>query len=248
MPHPFASVVLEEVGSTNTEALERAASGEAGPLWIVARRQTQGRGRSGRAWASEPGNLHASLLTRLSCPPTAVQQLSLVAGAAAFDAIRVAAGGDLPGLRLKWPNDVLIGTAKCAGILAESVSGARAITAVIGVGINLAWSPTDLGRAATHLNAHGVPTTADAMLPLLDEAMQHWLAVWLGGTGFARVREGWLERGGPAGEPIRFDTGNELIEGTFVDLDTDGALVLRDAHGTRRKLNFGDVTLTQESD
>ena len=72
MPHPFRSIILDQVGSTNAEAFALAKAGEAGPLWVMAHRQTQGRGRSGRKWASEPGNLHASLLLSLACPPTAV--------------------------------------------------------------------------------------------------------------------------------------------------------------------------------
>jgi BirA family transcriptional regulator, biotin operon repressor / biotin---[acetyl-CoA-carboxylase] ligase len=156
---PLRSIVLEEVGSTNTEAFKRAEAGERGPLWIVARRQTQGRGRSGRSWGSEPGNLYASLLQAMACPPSAVPQISLLAGVAVIDAMRAAAGGvRIPGLRLKWPNDVLIVQAKCAGILPECVSGAdgKSVTAVVGIGINLAWHPADIGKPATHLAAHGL--------------------------------------------------------------------------------------------
>jgi BirA family biotin operon repressor/biotin-[acetyl-CoA-carboxylase] ligase len=242
------SIVLEEVGSTNTEAFKRAEAGERGPLWIVARRQTQGRGRSGRSWGSEPGNLYASLLQRLSCPPSAVHQISLLAGVAVIDAIRAASGGvHIGGLRLKWPNDVLIGQAKCAGILPECVSGANGkdITAVIGIGINLAWHPADIGRPATHLAAHGVDVTPDAMLRALASAMQDWIGTWQGGAGFARVRAAWLERAGPVGEAATVDTGAERIAGTFLGLDGDGALLLRDAHGLQRKVTYGDVTLAE---
>ncbi len=245
MPHPFRSVILEEAGSTNTEAFKLAAAGEAGPLWIMARRQTQGRGRSGRRWASEPGNLYASLLQRLDCPQSVVHQLSLLAGVAAVDAILVAAGAQVPGLRLKWPNDVLIGEAKCAGILPESQSAGRVleVTVVIGIGINLASHPQGLGRAATHLGAHGLQVMPEAMLAHLAEAMQRWLGVWDGGKGFARVRTAWLRHGGVAGESLSVDTGRERIAGTFVDLDGSGALVMRDAQGVERMLTFGDVTL-----
>lgn len=244
VPQPLRSIVLDRVGSTNAEAFARAGAGEAGPLWIMARRQTAGRGRSGRPWASEPGNLHASLLVGLACTPAAAPQLSLLAGVAVVDAIRKAAGGDVAGLRLKWPNDVLVGQAKCAGILAESLSGAAAqVTAVIGVGVNLAWHPADLGRAATHLAAHGVALEPEAMLGLLAEAMQHWLGAWNGGAGLDRVRAAWLERAGPAGEACAVDTGNERIAGTFLGLDASGALRLRDGQGRERTLTFGDVTL-----
>lgn len=247
MSPPFPTVALDSVDSTNREAFERAAAGEAGPLWIVARRQTAGRGRSGRAWSSEPGNLYASLLVRLSCPPVFVPQLSLLAGVAVIEAIASANGRALPGLRLKWPNDVLIGQAKCAGILAESLMAEAGVTAVIGIGVNLAWHPSDLGRAATHLADHGISAAPETMLGRLDAAIQRWLEAWQGGAGFARVREAWLGRAGPIGESCTVNTGSELIEGTFVGLDPSGALVLRDPQGQQRTVTFGDVSVATAS-
>lgn len=246
MANTFRSVTLDEVASTNTEAFERARGGERGPLWVVARRQTQGRGRSGRQWTSDEGNLHASLLQRLACSPGVVHQLSLVAGVAVVDAIGAAAGDrKLPGLRLKWPNDVMIGEAKCAGILAESQMDNRSseVVAVIGVGINLVSHPNDLQRATTDLAAHGVDAAPEEVLGLLAQSMQRWLGVWDCGNGFARVRAAWLGHGGRAGESLAVDTGKEKIAGTFVDLDADGALLMRDGHGARRRVTFGDVTL-----
>ena len=242
------SVVLEDVGSTNTEAFKRAEAGERGPLWIAARRQTQGRGRSGRRWGSEPGNLYASLLQTIRCPKPAVAQVSLLAGVAVIDAIGAAAAGvRIAGLRLKWPNDVLIGTAKCAGILPESIGKADGteVTIVIGIGINLAWHPTDIERAATHLDAHGVEVTFDAMLEALATSMQGWLDAWQGGAGFARVRAAWLERAGPIGEAAEVNTGTERIRGTFLGLAPDGALLLRDVHGLQRTITYGDVTIAE---
>jgi BirA family transcriptional regulator, biotin operon repressor / biotin---[acetyl-CoA-carboxylase] ligase len=243
------SVILDEVGSTNAHAFALAEAGEAGPLWILAHRQTQGRGRSGRHWASEPGNFHASFLQKLPCPPRAVHQLSLLAGVAVVDAIQAAAvacEAPVRGLRLKWPNDVLIDAAKCAGILAESqLRGAGCeVTAVIGIGINLAWHPGDLGRPATHLAAHGIALSAEALLPLVAQAMSRWLARWALGSGFAEVRRAWIARAGAVGEPCSIDTGKERIMGTFLDLDDDGALIMRDQNGLQRRLTFGDVTLT----
>jgi BirA family biotin operon repressor/biotin-[acetyl-CoA-carboxylase] ligase len=243
LPRSFRSVVLDEVGSTNREALLRAEAGEGGPLWIMARRQTAGRGRAGRRWASEPGNLYASLLVRLPCPPIVVPQLSLVAGVAVVDAIREASAFPVQGLRLKWPNDVLIGQAKCAGILAESLSGPASVVAVIGIGLNLAWHPSDLGRAATNLSEHGVRIEPDEMLGALAEAMQRWLAAWDCGAGFPQVRTAWLDRAGGPGESCSVHTGAERIEGTFLGLDASGALLIEDCHGHRHSIAFGDVML-----
>lgn len=246
VPQPVRSIVLEEVGSTNAEAFALAKAGETGPLWLMAHRQTQGRGRSGRSWASEPGNLHSSLLQSLTCPASAVHQLSLLAGVAVIDAIgAAAAGATIADLRLKWPNDVLIGGAKCAGILPECHSGGQTATlvAVVGIGINLAWHPSDLGRAATHLAAHGVGVTPERMLEHLAGAMQRWLDVWDSGIGFGAIRTAWRQRGGPTGETLTVDTGRERISGQFLDLAEDGALIMLDGSGAKRRLTFGEVTI-----
>lgn len=243
MVQSYRSLILDSVGSTNREAFALAEAGETGPLWIMARRQSAGRGRADRRWVSVPGNLHASLLIQLDCPLGAVPQLSLVAGVAVIDAIRLVAGGGPAGLRLKWPNDVLIGPAKCAGILSESVAGLSAVTAVIGVGIDLAWHPGDLGRAATDLAEHGCRVSPEVVLGSLSEAMHNWLGVWHTGRGFPRVRQAWLDRTVAAGERVTVNTGRERLEGTFADLDAEGALVICDGRGQRRTVTFGDVTL-----
>src|SRR4029079_11680590 len=117
---------------------------------------TAGRGRSGGGWPSQAGNLFASFVVTIDCPPAMAAQLSLVAGVAVIDALRDA--GDVPGLRLKWPNDILVDKAKTGVILVESTSrpGRKGTVAVVGIGLNLADAPQDLGRAATYLAAHGL--------------------------------------------------------------------------------------------
>jgi BirA family biotin operon repressor/biotin-[acetyl-CoA-carboxylase] ligase len=81
------------------------------------------------------------------------------------------------------------------------------------------------------------------MLAHLGESVQHWLAVWDCGRGFAAVRQAWLDRAGPVGERVTVEIGRERIEGTFADLDAEGALVISDGHGQRRTVTFGDVTV-----
>jgi BirA family transcriptional regulator, biotin operon repressor / biotin---[acetyl-CoA-carboxylase] ligase len=248
VPSAIPSVFLDSVASTNTAALEMAAAGEPGPLWVVARRQTEGRGRNGRRWASAEGNLYASLLLRPACPFAAIPQLSLVAGVAVVEAITAALAEraiSITGLRLKWPNDVLIGSAKCAGILPESrsaVPGEGAI-AVIGIGVNLATHPRDLERAATDLAAHGLTLLPTQMLHPLNTAMARWLGLWDGGAGFAGVRAAWLRLAGARGERLMVSAAGEQIAGTFEDLDAGGALVVRERSGGLRTVSFGDVTL-----
>lgn len=253
LPSRWRLVTLAEVDSTNAEAMRRAAAGEAGPLWIRAGAQTTGRGRSGRSWHTVPGNLFASALTTLDCPPEATHQVSLLAGVAVIDALRAACGGSgasPAGLRLKWPNDVLIGAAKLAGILPESAGGATrgGRIVVIGIGINLAGHPEGLGREATHLAAHGIRLAPDLVLRHLALALDDWLGRWDGGRGFAAVRSAWLERAGPAGEPISVHTGRTQIAGTYLGIDAGGALLLRDADGMERRFTYGDVALGTAGD
>ena len=170
----------------------------------------------------------------------------MVAGVATIDAIRKAGSlqlGHAP--RLKWPNDILIGTAKAGGILVESSARGRkeGIAAVIGIGLNLASVPTELQRTATYLAAHGLTLSPREALCLLAQEMDAWLKTWDEGAGFAAVREAWLERAGPVGEPLSV-LGNEgPIEGRFVGLDTEGALIITDKDGRERRFTYGDVTL-----
>jgi len=141
---------FETLDSTNEEALRQLAAGARGPLWVVAREQTKGRGRGGRQWQSPKGNLYASLLMTLNVSPSIATQLSLVAALAAYDAVaQHLDASQLPGLKLKWPNDVLLDGAKLAGVLIESAAGPRGqgLTAIAGIGINIAAPPTGMGRA-----------------------------------------------------------------------------------------------------
>ena len=116
---------------------------------------------------------------------------------------------------------------------------------MVGIGINLAWHPADIGRPATHLAAHGVDVTPEAMLQALAPAMQSWLDVWQGGAGFARVRAAWLERAGPVGEAATVDTGAERIGGTFLDLDARRRAAAARCARPAAQVTYGDVTLAE---
>jgi BirA family biotin operon repressor/biotin-[acetyl-CoA-carboxylase] ligase len=213
-----------------------AASGLEEGIWLRADRQTSGRGRQGRAWVSPAGNLYASTLVRIrpSDPPAAT--LALVAAVAIEEAV----GAYLPGVaRLKWPNDLLIDGAKLSGILLE-----RAGTAVvIGFGTNLADHPIDTDRVATSLAAHGIAVDPTDFIETLAEAFARWVERWRG-EGIDVVRRRWVERAHPVGTPLttRLPDGS-AIDGLFDGLDSEGALILRLAEGTRRVIHAGDVFL-----
>ncbi|MGQ0672732.1 MAG: biotin--[acetyl-CoA-carboxylase] ligase [Hyphomicrobium sp.] len=239
------TVRLDEIDSTNAEAMRRAMAGETGPLWIVADRQTAGRGRSGRPWQSDTGNLLASLL--LTLPPATVAcayQLALVAGVAVIDAIRADGGlitGPVP--RLKWPNDILIDGHKAGGILVESTSGPGGLKAVIGIGLNLVSHPEGTALPATHLRRHGSPPARDKILAAVAREVAGWLLRWQEGVGFEAIRSAWLERAGPIGEACSVHIGGQRVFGRFAGLDEDGALLVADEAGRLRRYTYGDVTL-----
>lgn len=145
--------ILEETTSTSDEAKAAARTGAPhGATWI-AEQQTNGRGRQGRAWQSPPGeNVLLSTLVRTTASPERVPPISLVVGLAVRDAVEQATGA--PDVRLKWPNDVLIGGKKVAGILIETlVSGARVEAVIVGIGLNVHTRafPEDIAQRATSL-------------------------------------------------------------------------------------------------
>ena len=246
--HPKTPRILQlvTVDSTQAEAQRRAAAGERGPLWISAGQQTQGRGRSGRAWASPSGNLAATLLLRPQAPLAMLPQLSLVTGVAAIDAVApfLARQPDAPPLRLKWPNDLLIGDAKLAGILIEtSIIGVDTL-AMIGIGINIAEAPPVSGRDVTRLADHSnTPPPPSALLQSLSNSMAHWLEIWSKGAGFTAIRTAWLARARPEGASITVNAGDGPVHGSFVGLDMDGALLLLEPSGHRRRFSWGDVSV-----
>ena len=227
------------IGSTNVEALTLARAGERGPLWVTAKRQTAGRGRLGRTWVSEFGNLYASLLLSEPAPPQRCPELSFVAALALHDAV----GGRIPGLAsrlvLKWPNDLLIDRHKFAGILIEGEGGAVAI----GIGVNCVHHPDGTDTPATDLATAGVRTSPESLFGPLSAAMTSRLAQWNRGAGFAAIRADWLARAAGIGKPIRVKSGDGELSGAFEGIDETGRLVLRAADGTMQTVAAGDVFL-----
>jgi len=219
--------------------LAAAASGSAHEgNWLIADVQSAGRGRMGRAWMSPPGNLYASGLVTLRPDDPAAPTLAFVAALAAYDALSplIPHGG----LVLKWPNDLLAGGAKIAGILLERASDA----VVIGIGINLAHHPQNLERPVTSLAALGIaPPAPPAFLERLADIFAQWLARWRI-EGLAPTRAAWLERAHPIGTALSAALPDgSRVDGLFDGLTSDCALQLRLPDGAIRAIHAGDVFL-----
>ncbi|MEJ2374581.1 MAG: biotin--[acetyl-CoA-carboxylase] ligase [Pseudolabrys sp.] len=221
----------ETLGSTNAEALALARAGERGPLWITAKTQSAGRGRRGSRWASPPGNLYATLLLSEPAPPAQAPQVSFVASLALLDAVGEVAPRLAPLLRVKWPNDLLLGGAKLAGILIEGDS-APVFTIVIGIGVNCAAHPPEINHPTTDLAAAGADVSPERLFAALDVAMARRLVHWQAGEGFAAIRADWLKRAAGLGQDIRVRLPERELTGRFEGLDEAGRLLLAGPAGT----------------
>ncbi len=222
-------IAYDTLGSTNAEALARARAGERGPLWITAASQSAG-GRRGSTWVSPPGNLYATLLLSEPSPAEAAAQLSFVTALALHDAVAACAGALGPLLRVKWPNDLLLGSAKLAGILIEGESD-PAFAVAIGIGVNCADHPHDTPYPATDLAAAGALVTPVQLLAVLSAAMFRRIEQWQRGQGFPAVRADWLKRAAGLGKDIRVRLPERELSGRFQGLDDKGRLLLQAANG-----------------
>lgn len=240
----YRLIVRDEVGSTMEEARRALAQGDPGKLWIVARSQNAGRGRHGRQWTSPPGNLYASLLLVAPCEPALAPQLGFVAGLALHDAAARVTGLAPPRLALKWPNDLLIDSAKCSGLLLEGESRAGQFSVVIGLGINIASCAQGTPYPASFLQAHAPAVTIEDTLAALGEAWAARFATWQAPGGFGPTRQAWLERAAFLGQTITIRPPEGAVTGLFSGIDPSGRLLLETTAGIRQ-FDAGDLFFGQ---
>lgn len=238
----FRLATHEALPSTNAAALHYAAEhgGDSRPLWVVAREQTEGRGRRGNSWVSPLGNLYATLLL-IEPAPRRAPELSFVAALAVHDAIRDRAPMLADRLALKWPNDVLCDGKKLAGILLEGGMLGEKIAVAIGIGVNCLHHPSHARYPATDLMASGTGISADEMFTALSATMLRRLAQWRIGGGFSAVRADWLARAVGIGETMRVRLPDRELFGRGEGLDASGCLLLRLADGGLQTIAAGEV-------
>ena len=221
------------VESTQAIVFAMAAEGAADRTVILADSQAAGRGRRGRTWQDEPGaSLLISILLRPQLTPAQLPTLSLTAGVALAEALASAAGLHA---RLKWPNDVLAGGRKLAGILLESRGLAPVVALGIGVNITQDDFPPELAERATSVRLAGGSCNRETLLTALLPSLDLWRGR-LEREGFAPVRERWRTLADTLGRTVTVDG----VTGVAVDVDEDGALLL-ETDGRRQRVVAGEV-------
>lgn len=231
---------VQETGSTNTDLLERLGTGEhvSEGHWLIADRQVAGRGRQGRDWFDGTGNFMGSTVVHCSPsdPPSA--SLALLTGLALYEAC-LGLCPDPSALTLKWPNDLLLGRAKLAGILLEAQGNA----VVVGVGVNLVAAPNLPDRETTALSRVGPAPSRDSFAERLSTQFATELDRWRT-YGLETVLRRWTGAAHPLGTQLSVhDADTKSQAGQFAGLAEDGSLLLRLDDGTVRAIHAGDIML-----
>ena len=237
-----------ELGSTMDEAARLAKNGADEGTVVIAERQSAGRGRQGRSWVSQPGNLLFSVLflPRMDQLPF----ISIIGGLATARAVRKTAGLDP---QIKWPNDLILNGRKAAGILAESaIEGDSVCYAVLGIGINVSLNPSDddeISTIAISVNeAAGTEVARESLLrQLLLELDDLYRTLTAGGKDAARstITE-WSGLLQTVGNRVTATFRDDSISGQAIGVDDTGNLLLRTDAGETVTLTAGDVTLSAQ--
>lgn len=231
---------VPETGSTNADLAARLRAGEhvAEGEWLIADRQHAGKGRLGRAWCDGSGNFMGSTVVHPGPGDPPPSTLALVAGLAVHAAVADAIAPPTRPL-LKWPNDVMIGTAKLAGILLEAVGN----SVVVGIGVNLAVAPELPDRETIALSAFGPPPDRDTfaanLAHLFDVELERWRSY-----GLAPIVARWTAAAHAPGTALQIgEPGEPPLDCTYAGLADDGGLLVRLADGSMRAIHAGEVRL-----
>ena len=239
-------ICLKEIESTNAVAFKMAEGDVPEGTVVIADAQTAGKGRLGRVWQSPSGvNLYCSIVLRPAISPMAACQLTFLSVVAVARAIEKCTALSA---QIKWPNDILIGGKKVAGLLNEMNAETEKVNfVVLGIGVNLNMRLSQLGEGLRHpatslLEEGGVEVDrvvfTRTLLRELDELYDRFLS-----EGEAPVRAEWLERSAIGGKGVRVDCGGRQFAGVVQGVDPFGALLVLLPDGTLETVLSGDVTL-----
>ena len=229
-----------ETGSTNSDLAARIAASErmAEGDWLVADRQTGGKGRQGRTWFDGSGNFMGSTVVQLRPSDPPAPTLALLAGVALYETVDPMVA-DRGALTLKWPNDLLLDGAKLAGILLERVGD----TVIVGIGVNLATAPDLPDRQTVALSSLGCACNRDTFAEALAAGFATELSRWRS-FGIEPILRRWQDAAHLPGTPLRVhEPDGTTTSGTYAGMAEDGSLRLRLVDGTVRAIHAGDVML-----
>lgn len=230
---------VAETGSTNADLAASLNAGEhvCEGDWLVADRQLGGRGRQGREWFDAVGNFMGSTVVRPAASDPAAPSLAHMAGLAVYEAVAPLLA-DPSTLALKWPNDLLIGHAKLAGILLQGAG--RSV--IVGIGVNLAAAPQVGGRETIALAQLGPAPDRDIFAAALAASFARELDRWRT-YGTEPMFRRWEAVAHRPGTPLTVhEPGGGVISGRYNGLESDGSLRLRLDNGQTRAIHAGDVT------
>lgn len=241
-------VYHRRVASTQNAAKILAEEGASEGTTVVAETQTEGRGRIGRVWASPPGGIYLSVILRPDIRPSDVLRFPLIAGVAVAQAIELVTGIEP---KLKWPNDIIVGGKKAGGILAEmSAEMDRVNYIIIGIGINVNTDKARFGRksewTATSLKEECGKEVPRAKLVQDILAQLESLYEDCKRFGFEPIRRKWKALSNTIGSQVSISIGKERLKGEAIDIDEEGALILRGENRTLHRIVAGDVRLIRE--
>ena len=231
---------IPETGSTNADLAARHRAGQLVPEghWLVADRQSAGRGRQGREWCDGAGNFMGSTVVHQRFGDPLPSTLALLAGLAVHEVVY----HHLPPphrAMLKWPNDVMVSSAKLAGILLEREGEA----VIVGIGVNLVSAPQLPDRKTSALADFAPAPARDTFAAELAGSFAIELERWRS-YGLDPILNRWLAAAHPIGTPLTTgEPGETQLAGTFSGLTADGALQLRLADGSTRAIHAGEVRL-----
>ena len=243
-------ITLERVDSTNTEAERHLAAGSRTPLVILAREQTQGRGRRGRVWHSPPtGNLYGTFVFRPKLEPARLQDFTLWMGLNVCELIANFCSIE-PGL--KWPNDVLIHGRKAGGMLTEARIDADEVhDLVYGLGLNLNGHSTDLPKeiqktAISLAEAAGAPVDVNRFAAALIGRVLTACNRFVEDDYRDKFAELWARFDVLRGQPVSVTQGDRTVAGTATGIDAEGSLIVRTGAGRTERFRAGEVTLSRD--
>jgi BirA family biotin operon repressor/biotin-[acetyl-CoA-carboxylase] ligase len=236
-------IMFDEIDSTNLEARRLIESGIDNDFVIVSSKQTNGRGRRGKEWVSDEGNLYLSLILRPYGKPYTFCQLSFITAIALYDAITALSREyQKPiDLKLKWPNDILVNGAKISGILLEYIEYAEKEYIVIGLGVNVQNAPKNLNQNTSSIaEIFGDMIDVNDILGIFMSNFHKYYRRWQM-DGFAQLRRLWLSRAHRIGEIITISNDNLRISGAFKDINNQGAIRLKLASGQISIIHEGSI-------